>query len=101
MRQALGTAVFFGMIGVTVFGLLFTPIFYVVCRALGDHARVVGGQRVGRAADPAARPNKDQTCMHSTFATLVSALALAACAAGPDYARRSRPAPAAGPFVGG
>jgi HAE1 family hydrophobic/amphiphilic exporter-1 len=32
MRQSLGTAVFFGMIGVTVFGLLFTPVFYVVVR---------------------------------------------------------------------
>ena len=36
MRQALGTAVFFGMLGVTVFGLLFTPIFYVVMRWIGD-----------------------------------------------------------------
>ncbi|UVO50195.1 multidrug efflux RND transporter permease subunit [Sphingomonas sp. SUN019] len=36
LRQALGTAVFFGMLGVTGFGLLFTPTFYVVCRALGD-----------------------------------------------------------------
>ena len=36
LRQALGTAVFFGMMGVTGFGLLFTPTFYVVCRALGD-----------------------------------------------------------------
>jgi hydrophobe/amphiphile efflux-1 (HAE1) family protein len=36
LRQALGTAVFFGMAGVTAFGLLFTPTFYVVCRALGD-----------------------------------------------------------------
>ena len=34
MRQALGIAVFFGMIGVTVFGLLFTPVFYVGCRWL-------------------------------------------------------------------
>ena len=32
LRQALGTAVFFGMIGVTAFGLIFTPVFYVVCR---------------------------------------------------------------------
>ena len=32
MRQALGTAVFFGMIGVTAFGLVFTPVFYVVSR---------------------------------------------------------------------
>jgi multidrug efflux pump len=30
MRQALGTAVFFGMLGVTFFGLLLTPVFYVV-----------------------------------------------------------------------
>ena len=34
MRQALGTAVFFGMIGVTFFGLVLTPVFYVVCRDL-------------------------------------------------------------------
>jgi hydrophobe/amphiphile efflux-1 (HAE1) family protein len=32
LRQALGTAVFSGMIGVTIFGLIFTPIFYVVVR---------------------------------------------------------------------
>ncbi|MGO4723489.1 MULTISPECIES: efflux RND transporter permease subunit [unclassified Inquilinus] len=35
MRRSLGTAVFSGMIGVTVFGLMFTPMFYVVCRWLG------------------------------------------------------------------
>ena len=34
MRQALGVAVFFGMIGVTAFGLMFTPVFYVVMRAV-------------------------------------------------------------------
>jgi HAE1 family hydrophobic/amphiphilic exporter-1 len=34
MRQALGVAVFSGMIGVTAFGLLFTPVFYVVCRLI-------------------------------------------------------------------
>jgi hydrophobe/amphiphile efflux-1 (HAE1) family protein len=36
MRQALGVAVFFGMLGVTVFGLIFTPAFYVIARLLGD-----------------------------------------------------------------
>jgi hydrophobe/amphiphile efflux-1 (HAE1) family protein len=36
MRQALGIAVFFGMIGVTLFGLLFTPSFYVISRNFGD-----------------------------------------------------------------
>ncbi|MBL9170519.1 MAG: multidrug efflux RND transporter permease subunit [Verrucomicrobiales bacterium] len=33
MRQALGTAVFYGMLGVTFFGLLLTPVFYLVVRA--------------------------------------------------------------------
>ena len=32
LRQTLGTAVFSGMIGVTIFGLIFTPAFYVICR---------------------------------------------------------------------
>jgi hydrophobe/amphiphile efflux-1 (HAE1) family protein len=34
MRRSLGSAVFFGMLGVTLFGLIFTPVFYVVCRNL-------------------------------------------------------------------
>ena len=32
MRQALGTAVFAGMLGVTIFGLFLTPVFYVALR---------------------------------------------------------------------
>ena len=32
MRQALGTAVMFGMLGVTFFGLFLTPVFYVALR---------------------------------------------------------------------
>jgi multidrug efflux pump subunit AcrB len=39
LRQALGTAVFFGMIGVTAFGLIFTPAFYVVCRWIAGLGR--------------------------------------------------------------
>jgi multidrug efflux pump len=34
MRQSLGTTVFAGMLGVTAFGLLFTPAFYTVVRKL-------------------------------------------------------------------
>ncbi len=34
MRQAVGVAVFFGMIGVTLFGLIFTPVFYVLIRRM-------------------------------------------------------------------
>jgi len=36
MRQSLGTAVFFGMLGVTIFGLVFTPAFYTFIRKLGS-----------------------------------------------------------------
>lgn len=39
MRQAVGAAVFFGMIGVTLFGLLFTPVFYVLIRRLAAGER--------------------------------------------------------------
>jgi hydrophobe/amphiphile efflux-1 (HAE1) family protein len=54
LRQALGTAVFFGMIGVTAFGLVFTPVFYVATRALGERLR---RPRQGPAeAEPALLP---------------------------------------------
>jgi multidrug efflux pump subunit AcrB len=45
MRQSLGTAVFAGMLGVTAFGLLFTPAFYTVARKIGRKK-------------PQARPNE-------------------------------------------
>jgi HAE1 family hydrophobic/amphiphilic exporter-1 len=51
MRQALGIAVFFGMIGVTVFGLVFTPTFYVVFRAVAD--RLPKPPRIQPAAERA------------------------------------------------
>jgi hydrophobe/amphiphile efflux-1 (HAE1) family protein len=55
LRQALGTAVFFGMLGVTAFGLIFTPTFYVVSRALGDRITRLRGGRSG-SAEPALQP---------------------------------------------
>jgi multidrug efflux pump len=39
MRRALGTAVFSGMIGVTIFGIFFTPIFYTVIQRFLDRGR--------------------------------------------------------------
>ena len=45
MRQSLGTAVFFGMIGVTVFGLIFTPVFYVVVRKFAAKPHAHGARR--------------------------------------------------------
>jgi HAE1 family hydrophobic/amphiphilic exporter-1 len=57
MRQALGIAVFFGMIGVTLFGLLFTPAFYVISRRGGawmsDRIR---NMRIGQRGNPADDP---------------------------------------------
>jgi hydrophobe/amphiphile efflux-1 (HAE1) family protein len=40
MRQSLGTAVFAGMLGVTGFGLLFTPVFYTLVRRIGGSEHV-------------------------------------------------------------
>ena len=51
MRRALGTAVFSGMIGVTLFGLIFTPVFYVVLRRLSG--RPIAGGALGVSAAPA------------------------------------------------
>ncbi|HEY3813627.1 MAG TPA: multidrug efflux RND transporter permease subunit [Caulobacteraceae bacterium] len=51
MRQALGVAVFFGMIGVTVFGLIFTPVFYIVFRWVAD--RLPKPHKLKPAAEPA------------------------------------------------
>ncbi|MGZ8238258.1 MAG: efflux RND transporter permease subunit [Methylobacter sp.] len=38
-RRLLGTAVFSGMLGVTLFGLLLTPVFYVAVQALAQRLR--------------------------------------------------------------
>lgn len=39
MRRAMGVAVFSGMIGVTLFGLLLTPLFYVTLRRFAERRR--------------------------------------------------------------
>ena len=46
MRQSLGTAVFSGMLGVTAFGLIFTPIFYVVVRKFAPAGTTPGDERI-------------------------------------------------------
>ena len=53
MRQSLGTAVFYGMIGVTLFGLLFTPVFYVVARALARRRKAEAGTQAAESGHPA------------------------------------------------
>jgi hypothetical protein len=56
MRQSLGTAVFSGMIGVTLFGVLLTPVFYFVLLWLSERkpAQAKPVPHVAAAA-PAAR----------------------------------------------
>ena len=65
LRQTLGTAVFSGMIGVTAFGLIFTPIFYVVCRWIAEKTsrrrpRAGGAARAGGIATESAPHATDQ-----------------------------------------
>jgi multidrug efflux pump len=54
MRFSLGVAVFSGMIGVTFFGLIFTPVFYKVIR------NMVSKEPASRAAGLAQGPNADR-----------------------------------------
>ena len=54
MRQSLGTAVLFGMLGVTGFGLLFTPAFYTFIRKLGTR-KTINLQQQQRVYLPAGR----------------------------------------------
>jgi hydrophobe/amphiphile efflux-1 (HAE1) family protein len=51
LRQTLGTAVFAGMIGVTAFGLVFTPVFYVIARWIA-----AVGMRRSKHRQPSAEP---------------------------------------------
>ncbi len=48
MRHAMGVAVFFGMLGVTLFGLMLTPVFYVVLRTLAG-GRIHVAEKKGAA----------------------------------------------------
>ncbi len=51
MRQAMGVAVFAGMLGVTLFGLLLTPVFYLTIRKLTHRTRTTPELAVPAAAE--------------------------------------------------
>ncbi len=68
MRHSLGTAVFSGMIGVTLFGIFLTPVFYYVISAIGDTkppepapTASVDGNHVVGAKETIAQPMPDGT----------------------------------------
>jgi multidrug efflux pump subunit AcrB len=65
MRQAVGVAVFFGMLGVTLFGLIFTPIFYMVVRNLADGAK-------RKKPEPAPAPSRRHPQLHRAFSLLLA-----------------------------
>jgi multidrug efflux pump len=54
MRQSLGTAVFSGMIGVTLFGIFLTPVFFFVLMWFGSRKRAAAALVPQPAAAPAA-----------------------------------------------
>ncbi|PWC34324.1 efflux RND transporter permease subunit [Azospirillum sp. TSO35-2] len=60
MRHAMGVAVFAGMIGVTLFGLILTPVFYVLLRRMAGAGRrtdrVGAGEGAGRTAGAVSHP---------------------------------------------
>ncbi len=90
MRQAMGVAVFAGMIGVTLFGLFLTPVFYVVLMKLGfKHKPVPTPEHKGAALGSAG----------AAAATIILLLAVAPARAGmltvgPDYHAPTNSAPA-------
>ena len=86
MRQSLGTAVFFGMIGVTVFGLLFTPAFYALVSGTKAKKQKNSGTRVSTLTTTAG------------VSILVLSLFLQGCSVGPKYKAPQPPGAAMAPF---
>lgn len=75
MRQAMGTAVFSGMLGVTFFGLFLTPIFYVAIQWVVEKGWKEGKDSGGTKAPLIIIP------------LLIGGLGLSSCMVGPDYRR--------------
>ncbi len=62
MRQAMGTTVFFGMLGVTFFGVFYTPVFFAVIRKLTGRTVLKEGH--GPHGNAAATPGKHRPELH-------------------------------------
>ena len=62
MRNALGVAVFSGMLGVTIFGPFFTPAFYVLVKRIADR----GAQTAAAPAAEHAAPTGDYAGAHGS-----------------------------------
>jgi multidrug efflux pump subunit AcrB len=64
MRQSLGTAVFAGMLGVTLFGLLFTPAFYTVASRIGRKKPQAERKEAAPASDSTADREDSTSRVH-------------------------------------
>ncbi len=89
MRRAMGTAVFSGMIGVTLFGLFLTPVFYVVLMKLG----------LKKTSLPESQPHSAQRAARGLAAgaaaiVLVASALTTSAAVGPNYVRPTNAVPA-------
>lgn len=91
LRQAIGTATFWGMLGVTAFGVFLTPVFYVVLRRwAGEKSRV-------ERPNPGPAPTGGGAGAAPLLlaGALLIAAGLTGCTVGPDYARPELSVPAA------
>ena len=78
MRAAIGTAVFFGMLGVTFFGIFLTPVFYVVIRGALERKKAVAKGSLPHAAAAAG-------AVVLLLLGISSAMFLNGCTVGPNY----------------
>jgi len=78
MRVSIGTAVFFGMLGVTFFGIVLTPVFYVVIRGSLERKKAVTRGTLPNAATSSAT-------LLFLLAGVASVGFLNGCAVGPDF----------------
>jgi multidrug efflux pump len=90
MRQAMGVAVFAGMIGVTVFGLFLTPVFYVVLMKSSAKPNAAPAAKPGHGVVTAAVGLIALLCAATPFNADAGPLTV-----GPDYVRPTNAAPAA------
>ena len=72
VRQAMGIAVFAGMLGVTLFGLFLTPVFYVVVQGLAARLARDGRRSVDAAVAGRRRRVIDRGAATSCFVVCAS-----------------------------
>src|SRR5439155_15026002 len=92
MRQAMGVAVFAGMIGVTLFGLFLTPVFYVTLMKLGWKKKPAPGPALKGTALGSAGATAGVAAAALLFAVVSAKAGL--LTVGPDYRQPTNSVPA-------